>query len=278
MFLDVRHPVHNDDVKNYNTQTLRNHFLIEDIFVNDEINLTYSHFDRIIVGGAMPVKKALVLEAGKEIGAEFFLERRELGVINIGGKGKIIIDGVAYEMNAKDGLYVGMGAKEVKFESIDGDAPAKFYINSAPAHAYYPTELINMDRAKHVEMGSDEECNKRVIHQYVHPAVVKSCQLVMGMTELAPGSIWNTMPCHTHERRMEVYLYFNIADDALVFHMMGKPDETRHIVMRNEQAVISPSWSIHSGVGTKNYTFIWGMVGENQTFTDMDFVSVKDIK
>ncbi|MGV8982026.1 5-dehydro-4-deoxy-D-glucuronate isomerase, partial [Clostridium sp.] len=209
---------------------------------------------------------------------DYFLQRRELGVINIGGAGIVTLDGKKYDLGARDGLYVGQGIKEITFESIDAKIPAKFYVNSATAHTSYPTVKIGLADAKKVKAGSDEECNKRVINQYVHPAVCKSCQLVMGMTILEPGSVWNTMPCHTHDRRMEVYLYFDMDADNIVFHLMGTPDETRHIVMKNEQAVISPSWSIHSGVGTKNYTFIWGMVGENQEFTDMDAVLTKDIR
>jgi len=278
MKLDIRHPVHPEDSKFYTTEDLRERYLIDTVFIKDEVNLCYSHFDRIVAGGIMPVDKSLVLEGGKEFASEYFLERRELGVINIGGKGKMILDGKEYILNPRDGIYVGMGTKEVVFESVDKNEPAKFYINSCPAHKTYPTVHIDITKAKKVPCGSEEESNKRVINQYIHPEVMDSCQLSMGLTELQPGSVWNTMPCHTHERRMEVYFYFDIDEDSVVFHMMGEPDETRHIVMRNEQAVISPSWSIHSGCGTKNYTFIWGMCGENQTFTDMDGVAMKDIK
>ncbi|MBP3360762.1 MAG: 5-dehydro-4-deoxy-D-glucuronate isomerase [Clostridia bacterium] len=278
MKLDIRHPVHPEDSKFYTNEDLRERYLIETVFIKDEINLCYSHFDRIVAGGIMPVDKALKLEGGKEFGSEYFLERRELGVINIGGQGRITLDGKEYILNPRDGIYVGMGTKDVIFESVDKAAPAKFYMNSCPAHKTYPTVHIDITKAKKVPCGSDEESNKRVINQYIHPEVMDSCQLSMGLTELQPGSVWNTMPCHTHERRMEVYFYFDIDEDSVVFHMMGEPDETRHIVMRNEQAVISPSWSIHSGCGTKNYTFIWGMCGENQTFTDMDAVAMKDLK
>ena len=218
------------------------------------------------------------MEAGHELGVDYFLERRELGVINIGGPGTVILDGEEYDLYYKDGLYAGMGIKEVSFKSDDPANPAKFYLNSAPAHHTYPTLKITMEMANKRPLGSVEGCNKRVINQYIHPEVCQSCQLVMGMTSLEVGSNWNTMPCHTHERRMEVYLYFELGEDDVVFHMMGEPQETRHLVMRNEEAVISPSWSIHSGVGTKNYTFIWGMVGENQTFDDMDDVDMKDIR
>jgi 4-deoxy-L-threo-5-hexosulose-uronate ketol-isomerase len=276
--MEVRYASHYDDVKKYDTSELRKHFLIENLFVPGEIKMVYSHIDRIIVAGIVPTDKALKLEASKELGCDYFLERREMGVINIGGAGVVTLDGEKYELNNSDGLYVGMGVKEVTFESLDASKPAKFYMNSATAHKSYPTVKIGLDKANKVKAGTDEECNKRTINQYVHPAVCESCQLVMGMTILEPGSIWNTMPCHTHDRRMEVYLYFNMDEDNVVFHLMGTPDETRHIVMKNEQAVISPSWSIHSGVGTKNYTFIWGMVGENQTFTDMDHIATKDLR
>jgi 4-deoxy-L-threo-5-hexosulose-uronate ketol-isomerase len=276
--MDIRYSSHFEDAKKYDTSDLRRHFLIEELFVPGEIKMTYSHIDRIIVAGVVPTDKALYLEGSKAIGCDYFLERREMGVINIGGSGIITLDGEKYELNKQDGLYVGMGVKEISFESLDASSPAKFYVNSGTAHKTYPTVKIGLENANKVKAGSDEECNKRTINQYVHPAVCQSCQLVMGMTILEPGSVWNTMPCHTHERRMEVYLYFNMDEQSSVFHLMGTPDETRHIVVRNEQAVISPSWSIHSGVGTKNYTFIWGMVGENQTFTDMDVVAAKDLR
>lgn len=276
--MDIRYSSHYEDVKKYDTADLRRHFLIEDLFVRGELKMVYSHIDRIIIAAAVPADKPMSLKAGKELGCDYFLERREMGVINIGGPGAVVLDGERYELNARDGLYVGMGIKEVSFESLDASKPAKFYINSGTAHKSYPTVKIDLEKANKVKAGSDEECNKRTINQYVHPAVCQSCQLVMGMTILEPGSIWNTMPCHTHDRRMEVYLYFDMDEDSVVFHFMGTPEETRHIVMKNEQAVISPSWSIHSGAGTKNYTFIWGMVGENQTFTDMDAVATSSLK
>ena len=278
MRLDVRYANHPEDSKHYTTEELRKHYLIEKVFIKDEVNLVYSHVDRVIAGGITPVKKALKLEGCKELGSEYFLERRELGVINIGGDGKLVIDGVEYEVKSREGLYVGMGSKELVFTSVDEKNPAKFYINSSPAHKTYPTVMINLEKANKVHLGDLANSNKRTIYQYVHPAVCQSCQLVMGMTMLEPNNMWNTMPCHTHERRMEVYLYFDMTDDNKVFHLMGEPNETRHIVMGNEQAVISPSWSIHSGVGTKNYTFIWGMAGENQTFTDMDHVAMDDLR
>ncbi|QEN04328.1 5-dehydro-4-deoxy-D-glucuronate isomerase [Thiospirochaeta perfilievii] len=278
MNLNVRYANHPDDAKKYTTEENRKHYLIDDLFSDNEMNFTYSHVDRIITGGVKPVEKELVLEAGKEMGVDYFLERREMGVINIGGSGVITLDDKEFKVNNREGAYIGMGVKDVTFKSDDAKNPAKFYINSCPAHKAYPTVIIDLSKAKKVSLGSDENLNKRVIHQFVHPAVCDSCQLVMGMTILEPGSVWNTMPCHTHERRMEVYFYFDMAEDTKVFHLMGQPNETRHIVMANEQAVISPSWSIHSGVGTSNYTFIWGMCGENQTFDDMDFVEMKDLK
>lgn len=270
------------DVKHYTTERLREEFLIQDLFVPGEIKLVYSHIDRIITGSAVPLAP-LVLKAAEELHADYFLQRRELGVINIGGAGVIRIDGTKYEVGFKEAMYIGMGAKEIQFESLDSTTPAKFYLNSAPAHTTYPTVLIKptgtpsegvvivKDENK-IELGSLEDANHRVICKYILPGQVESCQLVMGMTQLKPGSVWNTMPCHTHDRRMEVYLYFEMPEDAFVMHYMGEPTQTRHIVMRNEEAVISPSWSIHAGCGSRAYTFIWGMVGENQAFDDMNDV------
>ena len=277
------------DVKHYTTDRLREEFLIDDLFQKDVIKLFYSHIDRIITGSAVPVKETLVLTAGDELRADYFLERREMGVINIGGAGVITIDGKEYNVAYKEGMYIGMGAKDISFASVDAAKPAKFYLNSAPAHKSYPTVLIKPEGAPEegvvivkdenkVELGCLADANHRTICKYILPGQVESCQLVMGMTKLEEGSVWNTMPCHTHDRRMEVYLYFDMKDDALVFHYMGEPTETRHIVMKNEQAVISPSWSIHSGCGTRAYTFIWGMVGENQAFDDMDGVAMQDIR
>ncbi len=278
MRLDTRYANHPEDSKHYTTEELRKHYLMETVFVADEVNLMYSHVDRVIAGGIMPVETEVKLEGCKELGSEFFLERRELGLINIGGSGKVVLDGVEYKMASKDGLYVGMGVKEITFISDSTENPAKYYVNSAPAHVAYPTVKIDIANANAVHLGDLENSNKRTIFQYVHPAVCKSCQLLMGMTVLDPNNMWNTMPTHTHERRMEVYFYFNMDENTRVFHLMGQPHETRHIVMANEQAVISPSWSIHSGVGTKNYTFIWGMAGENQTFTDMDHIAMDQLR
>lgn len=278
MTLDIRYANHPEDSKHYTTEELRKHYLIDTVFVKDDIALTYSHQDRMIAGGAMPVDKELSLGSTKELGTEYFLERREMGIINVGGKGSVVLDGKEYELNFKDGIYIGMGTKEIVFKSADKSAPAKFYINSCPAHKTYPTVYITKDMAVHRPLGTAENMNKRVVNQYVNPAVCESCQLAMGMTELAVGSSWNTMPSHTHERRMEVYFYFEVPEDNVVFHMMGQPQETRHIILHNEQAVISPSWSIHSGTATSNYTFIWGMCGENQTYDDMDNIANLDLK
>ena len=275
--MEVRQAANAKDVKHYTTERLREEFHIKNLFTKDNIRMVYSHIDRIITAGLMPVRQVLKLEAGKELAAEYFLERREMGCINIGGKGIITVDGVEYELNPRDGLYVGMGNKEITFKSCDENQPAKFYVSSCPAHTTYPTVHIDISKANKRPLGSVEQCNKRVINQYIHPAVLKTCQLSMGLTQLDVGSNWNTMPCHTHDRRMEVYLYLDMEENDVVFHMMGEPTETRHIIMHNEEAVISPSWSIHSGVGTKNYSFIWAMCGENQDFDDMDHIETKDL-
>jgi 4-deoxy-L-threo-5-hexosulose-uronate ketol-isomerase len=271
MKLEIRYAEHPDDVKQYGTEELREHFLFEKVFVEDEISLCYTHSDRVVFGGAAPVEKTLRLEGGKDFGSDVFLDRREAGIICIAGNGSITVDGTEYPMKKGGGLYIGKGVKEVTFSAAKGDRP-KFYLASAPAHTAYPTVFIPIEKANPRKLGGQSTVNVRTIYQYVHPAVCQSCQLVMGMTILEEGSVWNTMPCHTHERRMEVYLYFDMKPGAAVFHLHGQPDETRHIVMNNEQAVISPSWSIHSGVGTAAYTFIWAMAGENQIFDDMDTV------
>ena len=265
------------DVKHYDTARLREEFLIQGLFPADGIRLVYSHIDRIITGGAMPVSKTLTLEAGAELRADYFLERREMGVINIGGAGTVTVDGTAYALRPRDGLYIGRGAKDICFMSEDIGNPAKFYFNSCPAHRTCPTVLIRPEDCIRVELGSLESANHRTICKYILPGQVESCQLEMGMIHLEPGSVWNTMPCHTHDRRMEVYLYFDLPEDAFVIHLMGEGQETRHIIMRNEEAVISPSWSIHSGCGSQNYTFIWGMCGENQDFDDMDGIDNRDL-
>ncbi|MFH5834898.1 5-dehydro-4-deoxy-D-glucuronate isomerase [Proteiniclasticum sp. C24MP] len=278
MRLETRYSTHPEDSKHYTTEEIRDHYLVEEVFMADEANFVYSHNDRIIAGGIMPVNESVILGVGRELGVEFFFQRREGGIINIGGAGQVKVDGELFDIGQHDGLYIGMGTKDVEFLSKDKNDPAKFYFNSAPAHHSFPTRIITLEQANKVHLGSVENLNKRTIHQYVHPAVCESCQLVMGMTRLEEGSVWNTMPCHTHERRMEVYFYFNLHENDKVFHMMGQPQETRHIVVSNEQAIISPSWSIHSGVGTGKYTFIWGMCGENIEFTDMDHVDMQDLR
>ena len=276
--MEIRQPIHSDHAKQLDTAGLREQFLIEDMFQEAQINLTYRHIDRIIVGAGVPTIEPIKFEGGKEIGVDFFLQRRELGAINIGEAGIVTVDGEVFEIAAREAIYIAMGAKEISFASVDATQPARFYLNCAPAHHAYTTRKITCGQASPEIIGHQENCNVRTIYKYLHPDVLPTCQLLMGMTELAPGSLWNTMPCHTHERRMEVYLYFDMKDENIAFHYMGEPSETRHIVVRNEQAVISPSWSIHSGVGTASYTFIWGMVGENQTFHDMDHVAMSDLK
>ena len=287
--MEVRTAASPKDVRYYDTERLREEFLIPEVFVKDEITFVYSHVDRIITGGAMPVAGALKLDAADELRAEYFLERREMGVINIGGNGTVTIDGRVYKVAHREAMYIGMGSKDISFASDDAAKPAKFYINSTPAHKTYPTVLIKQEgnaeegvvivkNENKVHLGTLEESNVRTICKYILPGQVESCQLVMGMTHLEPGSVWNSMPCHTHDRRMEVYLYFEVPEDGFVMHYMGEPSQTRHIVMRNEQAVISPSWSIHCGCGSSNYTFIWGMAGENQVFGDMDAVTTDMLK
>lgn len=276
--MEMRYPVHQDQVKRMTTDELRDNFLVSSIFVADELTLVYSHIDRVIVGGAMPVNGSVALEADKhELAADYFLERREVGIINIGGPGTITVDGESYTLAKRDGLYVGKGAQDVRFASTDGASPAQFYLFSAPAHVTHPTAHLKIDDAEPVHLGDPLNSNKRTIYKYIHPDGAQSCQVVMGMTLLEPGSMWNTMPAHLHARRMEVYLYFDIDDDNVVFHLMGETDETRHLVMRDREAVISPSWSIHAGMGTGSYTFIWGMAGENQAFVDMDVVDMGEL-
>lgn len=273
--MDIRYPPQPEQVKTFTTAQLRQNFLIESLFTPDTIQMVYSHIDRIITGGACPVKKPLELTGDpKSLGAAFFLERREMGVVNVGGPGKITANGQVYPMEKLDGLYIGQGTKEVCFESSDPNRPAHFYFSSTPAHAAYPTAHIPIRQAAPQHLGDLAHSNERTIYKYIHPDGVKSCQLVMGVTLLEPNNMWNTMPVHTHARRMEVYFYFDIAENNIVFHLTGQPEETRHIVVRNEQAVISPSWSIHSGMGTSSYAFIWAMAGENQTFSDMDPVGM----
>ncbi|MCX5819596.1 MAG: 5-dehydro-4-deoxy-D-glucuronate isomerase [Deltaproteobacteria bacterium] len=276
--MEIRHAIHPEHVKTLDTQKICEQFLVKDLFVRDRLNMVYSHIDRIIAGGVCPVKGTVELQGSKELGADFFLQRREMGIVNIGAAGVVSVDGKGYELGNKECLYIGMGAKEVSFASANQDHPAEFYFNSAPAHAAYPIVKITLADAQRLDLGDPLKANVRTVYQLIHPKVLKSCQLVLGLTVLAPGSVWNSMPCHTHDRRMEIYFYFDMPADSVIFHLMGEPNETRHVVVRDRQAVISPSWSIHSGVGTGSYTFIWGMVGENQTFTDMDDVPMSALK
>jgi len=262
-----------------NTEEIRDTFLIRTLFAPDKIELVYLFDDRAVIGSAVPVKgNPLKLEAGEQLACQYFAERREMGVINIGDTGIITVDGKKFTLGYKDLLYIGKGSKDIQFESANAQKPAKFYIVSYPAHAAYPAALAKQTDAQAVGIGSDEEANKRTIYKYVHPQGIKSCQLVMGCTDLAPCSVWNTMPAHTHIRRTEVYMYFAMEQNSIVFHFMGKPEQTRHIVVRNQQAVFAPSWSIHSGVGLKNYSFVWAMGGENQEFADMQGFSLEQIK
>ena len=280
--MDIRYSCNQRDFKRYTTEEIRREFLIENLFVPDQVVPVYSHVDRMVTLGVMPVDEKVPLDKGIDIwhnfGTRYFLERRELGLFNVGGRGRVIVDGTVYELGYKDCLYITMGAENVVFETADPKAPAKFYMVSAPAHTSYETRLIRIADAAKKPLGSMETSNKRVINQFIHPDVLKTCQLSMGMTVLDPGSVWNTMPAHTHERRMEVYFYFEVPEGNVVFHMMGEGQETRHIVMGNEQAVISPSWSIHAGAGTSNYTFIWAMGGENQAFDDMDVIPTPELR
>jgi 4-deoxy-L-threo-5-hexosulose-uronate ketol-isomerase len=276
--MEVRYAPDAKAIRTMTNEELRKHFLISSLFVEDAVPMVYSDIDRSITGSAVPVHQRLTLVGSKkEMAAEFFLERREIGIINIGGDGILTVDGVPFTMNHKDGLYIGRGVREVQFASASSADPAKFYFVSFPAHAPYPTAYVKFAEAESLRLGSEREANKRTIHKYIHPRGVKSCQLVMGLTELETGSVWNTMPVHTHQRRSETYMYFNLKQDAIVVHLMGEPGETKHIIVRNGQAVLSPSWSIHSGVATSNYSFIWAMGGENQDFDDMDWVPMNEL-
>lgn len=264
-------------VKQYDTKQLRDEFLIDNLMEEGEIILTYSHYDRYIAGSAVPTIP-LKLETIDPLKADYFLERREMGIINVGAKGTVIVDGTSYELGFKDALYIGSGNKDILFKSEDAKNPAKFYINSAPAHTSYPTQKVSLAEANKLELGSMETANHRTVNQMIIGGVVTTCQLQMGMTELRPGSVWNTMPAHVHDRRMEVYFYLDIPENQAVCHFMGEPQETRHLWMQNHQAVISPPWSIHSGSGTSNYSFIWGMAGENLDYGDMDVCKITDLR
>ena len=280
--MDIRYSANPNDMKRYTTEEIRKEFHISGLFRDDTVQAVYSHVDRMVVFGCKPVTKTVSLDDGIDVwhsfGTKFILERREIGIFNVGGAGVITCDGTAYKLGHKDCLYVTMGTKEVTFHSDDAKEPALFYMVSAPAHKPCKTTLLTIEQARKVPCGSAETSNDRVINQFIHPDVLETCQLSMGMTSLKTGSVWNTMPAHTHERRMEVYFYFDIPKDNVVFHFMGQPQETRHIVMQNYDAVISPSWSIHAGCGTANYTFIWAMGGENKTFTDMDDIKNTDLR
>jgi len=272
-----RYAISPKDLKRYDTIDLRNEFLIQDLFVKDSIQLTYSMYDRFIVGGIMPVDQSLKLETIPYLKSENFLDRRELGIINVGGKGKVTVDGIEYVLNKKEALYVGQGCKEVLFSSAKG-GQALFYINSAPAHKKFPTKLVSQKDAEIIQLGEEKYANKRVLNKLIVNSIVETCQLQMGLTELLPGNVWNTMPAHTHNRRMEAYFYFDLEAGQTISHFMGEPQNTRHIFMQNNQAVLSPEWSIHSGAGTSNYSFIWGMAGENLDYSDMDICPPNELK
>jgi 4-deoxy-L-threo-5-hexosulose-uronate ketol-isomerase len=278
IIFEERFAAHPDDVKKYDTTQLRDNFLIEKVMEADQIRLVYSHYDRYISGGAVPASKSLELTAIDPMKAAYFCERRELGIINVGAKGTVIVDGTEYPVDFKEALYIGKGAKQITFKSEGTSEPARFYLNSTPAHKGLPTRQITMKDANVLQMGSQLTSNERQINQLLISKVIETCQLQMGMTELRPGSVWNTMPAHTHSRRMEVYFYFNVPEGQAVCHFMGQPQETRHLWMQNEQAVISPNWSIHSAAGTSNYIFIWGMAGENMDYTDMDVVQPNQLR
>lgn len=275
--MDIRFAIGKNETKKLDTELLRQNFLVGKLFQVDKISVTYSHFDRMIIGGVMPVKKSVTLTNPSELRAEYFLERRELGIINIGGKGEVLVDGKKYGLKNLDCLYVGKGAKKIVFSSTDKKSPAKYYLLSAPAHHVYPTTKFTKEQASPVGLGDASTSNKRVVYKYIHKEGIQSCQLVMGLTVLESGSVWNSVPPHTHTRRMEVYLYFNLDAAHRLFHFMGDPQETRHIVMANDEAVISPPWGMHFGCGTSNYAFIWGMAGENLDYTDMDSVPISTI-
>jgi 4-deoxy-L-threo-5-hexosulose-uronate ketol-isomerase len=276
--ISVRQATSPAEAKAFDTAQLRQNFLIDDLFAAGEIRMTYTHHDRTVIGGAAPLDAPLRLAASKPIGSDPFLKRREMGIFNIGGAGSVSLDGEVYELATNDCLYVPMGTGEVDFASAGKSSPARFYFISVPAHKRHEPRKITPDDANRLDLGSRDECNRRVLRQYIHPDICTSCQLVMGMTLLESGSVWNTMPCHTHDRRSEIYLYFDMAPQTRVFHFMGEPEETRHLVIANEQAVISPGWSIHCGSGTARYGFIWSMAGDNQDFTDMDMITMETLK
>lgn len=276
--MDIRQVCSPQETKGFETSQLRANYLVGDLFSSGQINMTYSHLDRTIVGGAVPAGSGLELHSSKQVGSPGFLDRREIGIINIGASGKILADREIYDLAPRECLYLPMGTKHVAFLSDDANDPARFYFISTPAHHAYPAMKITEDQANRLELGATTDANVRILRQYIHPEVCGSCQLVMGITTILDGSVWNTMPCHTHDRRSEVYLYFDMQPETRVFHFMGEPDETRHLVMADSEAVLSPGWSIHSGAGTGRYSFIWSMAGDNQDFTDMDFVKMTDLR
>lgn len=276
--MDYRFEASSREVSTFSNQALRDHFLIENVFHADSIQLTYSIYDRMIIGGAKPINLALELPNPGKLKAEYFLERRELGIINVGGKGSIEVDGNIYSLDKLSALYVGKGTKKLVFTSDSKENPALFYLLSSPAHKEYPTQQLDKKDVTTVTLGTLETSNHRTIYKYIHNEGIQSCQLVMGLTILEPGSIWNTMPSHIHDRRMEAYLYFDVDPEHAVLHLMGQPQETKHIWVHNHQAIISPPWSVHSGAGTKNYSFIWGMAGENKDYTDMDFSEITELR
>jgi 4-deoxy-L-threo-5-hexosulose-uronate ketol-isomerase len=272
-----RYAIHPDAYKSFKTDQLREAFLVENIFQDDKVNIVYSHYDRLILGGVKPVSEAVHLTTYDFLKSDFFLQRREIGIVNVGAIGSVTVDGVKFILETKDSLYIGKGAQEVVFASTTADAPL-FYLNSAPAHAVYPTRKITLQEAETVEVGSLETSNHRIIRKLIVNSILQTCQLQMGITDLQRGSVWNTMPPHVHDRRMEAYFYFNLPDNQVVCHFMGQPQQTRHLFVKNNQAVISPPWSIHSGAGTSNYSFIWGMAGENLDYSDMEPVSPRELR
>lgn len=278
MTIEIRQVSSPTETKGFNTDQLRANYLIESLFVAGKLNMTYSHLDRSVVGGIVPLTTALPLLSHKQIGTEKFLDRREMGIINVGNAGKVTAGGISYDLAYTDCLYLPMGTDDVSFESADANKPAHFYFVSSPAHHAYLPKKITANDAILLELGTQSDANKRKLRQYIHPDVVDSCQLVMGVTTIEDGSVWNTMPCHVHDRRSEIYLYFDMKQDTRVIHLMGEPDETRHLIVKNQQAILSPGWSIHSGAGTGRYAFIWSMAGDNQDFTDMDFIDMQDLR
>ena len=266
------------EAQGFNTQQLRDNFLIDSIFQNNEITMYYTHYDRVVLGGVMPVYSEINLPTYDNLKSDYFLERREIGIINVGGDGEILVDGLTFSLSKLDALYIAKGSKSVSFKSITSENPAQFFLLSAPSHHAYETRKMSKEEATPVNLGSPETANERTIYKYIHRDGIQSCQIVMGLTVLKSGSIWNTMPAHVHDRRMEAYLYFDLNVDHRIFHLMGQPQETRHIVVANHQAVLSPPWSIHSGAGTTNYSFIWAMAGENLDFTDMDFAPITELR